>query len=152
MIIASIKNKDFEKYFSVHPRLKPALEAAVELIEKGAADGKYEIDGDNIYLTISTYETKTHDNAKLEIHKDYIDVQLVIEGKELIGMDSVEGLEVISPYTTDYALYVMSEDYDKIFLGAGEFAVIFPNEGHAPCMAADGTPSKVRKMVIKIRA
>ena len=152
MIIASIKNKEFTSYYGVHPRFKIAFEAAIDLIEKGAEDGKYEIDGDKIYLNISTYETKTHENAKIEIHKDYIDIQLIINGRELIGMDSVDGLEVLAPYTPDYALYAMSEDYDKVILKDGEFAIIFPEEGHAPCLAVDNVPSTVRKMVIKVLA
>ncbi len=151
MIISSIKNKEFTKYLDVHPRLRPAMEAALELLEKGIEDGKYEIDGDKIFLSISSYKTKEPDDAKLEIHKDYIDVQLVLKGEELIYMDSVEGLREVTPYKPDAAFYEVSKDADSVILKDGEFAVIFPYEGHAPCLAVTEC-ADVRKMVIKILA
>ena len=48
-------------------------------------NGKYEIDGDNVYALVSEYKTKNEIDGKFEAHKKYIDIQFVAKGTELIG-------------------------------------------------------------------
>ena len=43
---------------------------------------RYDLDGNNLYVTISEYNTKNPEDAKFEAHKKYIDIQYVISGSE----------------------------------------------------------------------
>ncbi len=150
MIVTSFDSPMLPTYLKTHERLAPALEAAKKLIAENAEDGKYIIDGDNIYIMISTIETKLPENAKFEVHHNYIDIQLVLEGRELIGFDEYADLEKMDTNKVDCENFFMNEKYDKVYLEKGQFAIIFPEEPHAPGVAADA-PSRVRKMVLKIK-
>ena len=47
---------------------------------------RYDIDGDNLYATVSEYITKNEEDAKFEAHQKYIDIQYVISGKEIMSI------------------------------------------------------------------
>ena len=46
--------------------------------------GKYEIDGEQIYVSIQEYETKSYMDCRFETHKRYADIQCILQGKEQI--------------------------------------------------------------------
>ena len=53
--------------------------------------GKYPIDGENAYATITDAPSKTFEASKWESHRKYIDLQYVIKGEEKIGVAPVSG-------------------------------------------------------------
>jgi len=152
MIAANINDQMIESYKKVHPRFEVAFEALKKLANENAEVGKYEIDGKNIYAMVQAYDTKPVAEKKFEIHKDYIDIQYIISGEELMGYESLDKLTPMGDYKPDAQLFFMNEEYDKINLGAGELVVFFPNEPHAPGVAVNDVPSAVRKIVVKILA
>lgn len=42
-------------------------------------NGKYQIDGDNIFAIINEYETKDKNECEVEAHKKHIDIQYVVK-------------------------------------------------------------------------
>ena len=46
--------------------------------------GKYEIDGERIYVSIQEYETKSYGDCRFETHKRYADIQCILLGREQI--------------------------------------------------------------------
>ena len=152
MIAANINDQMIENYKKVHPRFDVAFEGLKKLIADNAEVGKYEIDGSDVYAMVQEYETKPFSEKKFEIHKEYIDIQYIISGKEAMGFESLDMLTPIDDYKPDAQLFYMNDSYDKINLSAGEYVVFFPNEPHAPGAAVGDLPSKVRKIVVKIRA
>lgn len=152
MIVGNINDIWVENYKKAHPRFEAAFEALKKLIADGAEVGKYEIDGKNIYAMVQEYDTKPVAEKKFEIHKDYIDIQYIISGNELMGYESIDKLEPMGDYKPDAQLFFMNGEYDKIFLGDSQFAVFFPEEPHAPGVAVDDIPSPVKKIVVKVLA
>ena len=67
----------------------PAMERALEYLKKTdfskLEDGRYEIEGDRIYATVSRYQSKPWNECRPEAHRRYADVQYMAEGQELIG-------------------------------------------------------------------
>ena len=53
------------------------------------------------YANVEEYTTKTLENCKLEAHKKYIDIQLLLEGVEELDYINVEGLTVKEAYTPE---------------------------------------------------
>ena len=51
----------------------------------GLPEGRYPIDGDNAYLMISERDLKKPADAALEVHDRYIDIQIVLSGREGFG-------------------------------------------------------------------
>ena len=152
MISANINENMLENYKKVHPRFEAAFEGLKKLISENAEIGRYEIDGNDIYAMVQEYETSPFSEKKFEIHKEYIDIQYIISGEEAMGFESLDKLVPIGDYAPDAQLFYMNDTYDKINLSAGEYVVFFPNEPHAPGAAVGEVPSKVKKVVVKIRA
>lgn len=151
MILDSLKN--FRTYAGLHERF--ALVA--DFLEKNdlaaLADGKYEIDGDNVYMKLGTYALKTPENAALEAHDNYIDIQVVVDGSEGFGWrfreqcDSPRGemnLEKdIIFYNDRPSATVTAKD--------GEFVIFFTDDAHAPLTDTGLARKDVRKCVFKIK-
>lgn len=152
MIVTNLNNPLVESYKKTHPRFEAAFEALKKLVAEDAADGKYEIDGKNIFASISTYQTKPTAEKKFEIHKDYIDIQYIVSGREIMGNEALDELTPMGDYKPDAQFFYLNDNYDKIYLSAGELAVFFPNEPHGPGIAVDETPSTVKKIVVKVLA
>ena len=146
MIYDKIEN--IQTYCGISDRLSAALHALRNADFSSLEDGRHAIDGDNIYMNISTYETKPA-NEHPEAHKKYIDIQYLISGEELIGVSCLDEMtgEISSNPDNDVALYNGSTTPLKI--GNGYFMVLFPQDAHAPGIAC-GTPAKVRKAVVKV--
>ncbi len=113
-------------------------------------DGEYPIDGRNVFAIVQSCGGRGKKDSPLETHREYIDIQIVISGEEVIGWRlSAKCASVKTPYSRnkDIAFY---NDPPSAWLpvSAGEFAVFYPEDAHAPL--AGGCP--VKKIIIKVRA
>ena len=149
MIIDSIKNA--QKYYDVHPSFKAAFEA-LKAITDETPDEKITVDGDNIFINLSTYTNKNVKDCLFESHKKYIDIQFVLRGSEIIDVCDTDTLKATDDRldTDDIAFYENTDVFSTAYLTEGEFTVLFPGEAHRPCVAPDGKGVKVRKAVAKI--
>lgn len=112
--------------------------------------GRYAIDGENVYATVTENPTKDYDSTTWESHRKYVDLQYVISGKERIGVAPPGNLTVTKPYneTRDAANYSgEGKIYDAV---PGTFFLFFPSEAHRPNIAS-GDKKADKKIVIKIR-
>lgn len=141
--LANIKN------YTGLGRVSVALEflANADLSQKPV--GRYELDGDNIYYMIQEYTTK-EGNIYSEAHKKYIDIQCVLDGTERIGIAFIAdaGRAVEEKPENDYCLYEC--DTQPVDVKKNEFVVLYPSDVHLPGCAA-GSPSAVRKVVVKVK-
>jgi biofilm protein TabA len=112
--------------------------------------GKYVIDGDNVYATITEAPSKTFDQSAWESHRRYIDLQYVIKGKEKIGVAPITTATIIKPYddAKDAANYTAEGQYYIAI--PGTFFLFFPGDAHRPSIKVDGY-DMVKKLVIKIK-
>ena len=104
-----------------------------------------------IYANAQKYNTKT--SARFEYHIEYVDVQIILCGKEMILFaENAETLEELVPYDPERDIaFAEGLDTDATELHAGEFCVIKSPRPHMPCMTVEGEePSEVWKVVIKI--
>ena len=112
--------------------------------------GKFEIDGKNVFAIISEYDSKKHEDCRLEAHRTYADIQFIIAGREAIGYTPLCNQEVTAEYIPEKDIIFFSGETTQLPLEAGMFAIFFPQDIHRPCMQIDG-PEKVRKVVIKVK-
>jgi biofilm protein TabA len=116
------------------------------------APGKYPIEGNDVFASVTEGPTKDIQNAKCESHIKYIDLQYVIKGKEKMGVSPVSEVKNIAPYdsTKDIAFY---DGTGNKFYEAkpGTFFIFFPNDAHRPGVKVDGCDTD-KKIVIKIVA
>ena len=111
--------------------------------------GKYPIDGNHVFATITEDATKDFNKTNWESHRNYTDLQYVIEGEEKIGVSPVSKATVIRSYDEkrDAANYTAQ---GKIYSAVpGTFFLFFPSDAHRPGITSGGN-KVVKKLVIKI--
>jgi YhcH/YjgK/YiaL family protein len=113
---------------------------------------RYDIDGDNLFATVSEYQSKNEESAKFEAHRKYIDIQYVISGKEIMNLAPISTLkEVLTPY--DAAKDIEFITVSKVVnykATPSNFFIFFPDDAHRPGLK-DESNSPVRKVVIKVK-
>ncbi|MBQ1935827.1 MAG: YhcH/YjgK/YiaL family protein [Clostridia bacterium] len=151
MIFDSIAHADL--YTSVHPRFAAAFAFIGDAIADDLPVGKYEIDGKNLYASVQEYDSKAPEKAKNEGHRNYIDIQVVVSGAEIIEVEDISDAILNSPYNEekDVEFYVPSPDACRLNLMAGDFAILFPHDVHRPGMAVEES-EPVKKIVVKVKA
>lgn len=153
MISIKLNDPNIEGYAKVHSRFEKAFAALKELASSAPADGTYKIDGDDIYAMVQTYVPKEMTEAtKLETHRDYIDIQYLIENGEMMLYEREEELVPVSDYKPDAQFFAQNNGYDTLYVNEGELLVFFPGEAHAPGLAQNEAQKTVRKIVMKVRA
>ncbi len=111
--------------------------------------GRNEI-GAGAYANVSEYETKT---ANLfELHRQYIDVQVLASGSEWVYVAAKEN--ALQPQGSfdeagDCILYADATDVRRVAVSRESIQLFFPSDAHKPCMAVDGKPVPVRKICVK---
>ncbi len=132
-----------------------ALTKAIEFLRlrgiNELPDGRIEIDGDRVFAIVQRYETVKASEPKFEYHRKYIDVQYLVSGEEIIGWTPSDRLTVTEPYSAekDIAFGTTARKWTPVYIQAGWAAVFWPEDGHAPRLAA-GSPSPVMKIVVKV--
>jgi YhcH/YjgK/YiaL family protein len=151
MILGHIKNLKQEKYLFSGNLLK-GLEYIQNADLNSLAPGKYEIDGKNVFVLISEYNTEPKQQRKAEAHKKYIDIQYIAKGEENIGHSFLApDNEVLEDRLEekDAIFYKTVQKEVDLYLNEGTYGIFFPEDVHRPCCAV-GEPAPVRKVVVKI--
>lgn len=148
MIIDKLENAD--RYFGCGKGLKEAFAFLINNELEDLPNCKIKLDGNEVYLTISTLQCKAISDCHLEAHKDYIDIQLLVSGKEKIGWKPQENCDdVFKEYDEQNDVEFYLDEPDTFFtLHEGEFAIFFPEDAHMPCI---GEGEEIKKVVVKVR-
>jgi YhcH/YjgK/YiaL family protein len=107
--------------------------------------------GGGVFALEQAYLAKPPAQGRWEAHQDHIDVQVVVSGRELMGVIEVTRLvisEDLRP-AKDLMFYAPCAEGSTLKVAAGEVAVFHPADGHMPSLA-DGAPGIVRKTVVKV--
>ena len=137
-----------EKYYSIHKHFEAAFEFLSQDLSKLKND-RYNIVGTNeVYATISENTLREKNNAPLESHKRYIDIQFLIRGDEKFGVSAINYCRIVrKQYNSDNDIAFWDDTpMSYVNLIPNDFVIFFPNDAHAP-LIGDGN---VRKVVIKI--
>lgn len=150
MIIDTVKNA--QTYNGVHPLMEKAMEFIRDCMENDMTSGRYELDGENMYALVMSYEPRERENPRYESHEKYIDIQCITRGSEYQWCTSREEAEQTTEYDAakDVAFHSFSSQGHKLHLTAGTFAVYFPQDVHLPGMP-DGSTGECTRVVVKIK-
>ncbi|WP_026572789.1 YhcH/YjgK/YiaL family protein [Bacillus sp. UNC438CL73TsuS30] len=149
MIVDHIRN--FHFYKGIHERINQAIDYIQQTDFTNIQTGTHEIDGENLFFNLIEYETKTPDERFWESHKKYLDVHYILEGKEYIGCESFERMEIKQPYDEQDDYYLLEGGLKSMVrMQKGDFMILFPQDAHMTGIMVD-TTEKVRKVVFKIK-
>lgn len=110
--------------------------------------GKHQIKGADLFVNVQTVKGKTKETALLETHKKMIDIQIPLSVPETFGYTPLRDLPS-ADYNKekDITKYEgLAENY--ITCKLGEFAIFFPQDGHAPCIS---DANEIKKAIFKIK-
>lgn len=146
MVLDSLSN--LKGYEAINPNFAKAIEFIMGTDLNALPLGRNEICGDLAYANVMEVQPKTKEEAKIEIHRRYIDIQIPLTGDEVMGYTPIGELPATDfNEDDDYALYpaeLAARDYFNV--KKGEFVIFFPQDGHAPAI----TPSTLKKVVVKV--
>ena len=131
-----------------------AVAKFLELVSSVMAEGKYDIDGEDVFARIMSYNTKLEENCVVEAHDTYVDIQFSLVGEEGISMYSREELELISSdKENDFNTFEVTDAMPeaRICNRVGWFTMLRTNEAHRPQESTDRNCQVVKKGVIKIK-
>ena len=131
-------NKGFEKVFTFLTR-----HDLNELPER-----RYDIDGDLIYAMVAKDMGRRKEEALLETHQQYIDIQLILSGTDNMGWKPRSSCKQPSGvYDQETDLQFFSDQPDAwLTTKPGTFAIFFPEDAHMPLISS----GQLHKVVVKI--
>lgn len=147
MVLDSLANA--ERYYSLHPAFQKAFDFIKNTDFSTRETGKIVIDGDNLYINHAKCGTKTVEQAKIETHNQYIDIQVAYEQAEQIGYTPTCDLkEPIGEYdeANDIAFF---NDKAQVMLTMrpGQFTIFWPEDGHQPAIGEGSW----KKIIVKVK-
>lgn len=150
MLIGNIDNTNYNSY---NPVLKEVLEYLKNTDFNDMAEGAYPV-GDHITAKLQRYVTRKAGDCRPESHNNFVDVQFVVDGEELLGWCPISpDIKITEPYNfaKDVTFYKALVPESCVVLSPRNFAVLYPVDVHSPCGSLDDDePSKVTKVVVKI--
>ena len=150
---ASINKKEFAvSYFKNKQRWEKAFKFLQSSDLSKLELKRFDIDGDNLFATVSEYLSKNEETTRFEAHRKYIDIQYVISGKEIMNIAPLSTVkEVLTPYdATKDIEFLTVEKIIKYSATSTNFFIFFPCDAHRPGLK-DGVNANVRKIVIKVK-
>ncbi len=132
--------------------LREGSAARTRLRAIGSGDShKVEL-ADGAFAIEQVYETKLRADGFFESHRKYIDVQVVVEGEELMEAIDLARITVRQPYHADRDLIVYedSSEASQLRVYAGQGTIFYPSDVHMPTLRIRTDPVLVRKTVVKV--
>ena len=113
-------------------------------------DGKIEPQGENWFCNIGMAQTAPRETRHTEFHRQYLDIQVLLEGKELIYFSCADARQQqAEERKPDLFIVGQPQLPHSLHLQPGDFAVFYPGEAHQ-ALCAVGEPASIRKAVFKI--
>jgi YhcH/YjgK/YiaL family protein len=152
MILDTLDRAD--RYLALHP-LFPQAFAFLRGTDPGAlATGMHAVLDERIFAIVEDCAGRTWAEAKLECHRRYIDIQLVLAGIDEMGWKPlVECADPATEYDAARDIRFFNDaPASWIATPPGSFCLFFPDDAHAPLVSTlkDASAGRIRKVVVKI--
>lgn len=151
MVFDNLKN--CQLYYGMHPRFREAFDFIKKAIAENLPVGKYEIDGKSLWASVQEYTSKLYEDAKAEAHKNYIDIQFIVSGKEKMEVMNISEATAKTEYNEerDFSFFENADGVTGVVCGSGEYGIFFPWDIHKPGLVADEENREVKKIVVKVK-
>ncbi len=146
MILDVLENVHLYKV--MHKGFTTAIEFLLQPELNQLPVGEYAIDGERVYAMVSKDLGQKKEDALLETHEKYIDIQLILDGTDDIGWKPKSLCQQPSgEYDHESDLQFFADRPNTwLSIERGEFAIFFPEDAHMPLISS-GT---IHKVVVKI--
>lgn len=147
MILDKFQNAS--RYYTLHPLFEKAFQFLQESDLTTLPIGNQSIEGKDLFAIISEGSGISEQDAKLEVHRKYIDIQYIISGTDHMGWKDLAKCDAPNdPYNEERdAAFFPDKTKSWFDVPAGSFTIFYPDDAHAAMI----TEENVRKVVLKIK-
>lgn len=141
------------RYTELHPLFQHAFDYIRDTDLYHMAPGRYPIMGDEMIVIVEHVQAKSREMAKLEAHRRYIDIQLVLEGDEMMGWKPLaDCLNPLADHSMEKDIrFFHDAPASYVPVPADHFCIFFPEDAHAPLVAPNDQPGgAIRKVIFKV--
>ncbi len=105
-----------------------------------------------VFALEQAYVPKPPMQGRWEAHLEYIDIQVIVTGRELMELTDTGNLTVDEDFTParDLIFFQSYSNGSVLTADTGAVAVFFPIDAHKPSLANAGETKVVRKTVVKV--
>jgi biofilm protein TabA len=146
MILSRLAEAD--RFTALHPQFARAFDFLRDTDLNALAPGKHTVQGEDLFAIVEHCAGRTRAEAKLESHRRYIDIQLVLEGVDEMGWRPLAQCEKPVGAFDVARDIIFYDDAPSSWIAtpAGSFCIFFPDDAHAPLVSS----GMIRKLVMKI--
>lgn len=137
-----------ERYSTLHPLFAQVFDFMRNTDLFALAPGRYHLDGEDLIAIVEQVAGRTREMAKLEAHRRYIDLQLVLEGDDEMGWKPLaDCYNPIGEHSQEKDI-LFFQDAPVAWLATPpeHFCIFFPEDAHAPLVS----DHPIRKIIFKI--
>lgn len=147
MILTNLQSAD--RIENLHPLFKKLFDYVKTHDLLKAPLGRIVLDGDNLFINNDEAICRSVDEQVMEIHRKYIDVQIVLEGEESVGWKPLNEIQHISKAYDEVLDFEFSDDKPSTYFHVtpGQIYILFPEDPHAPIIGE----GKIRKAIGKVK-
>ncbi len=148
----SVNQKEFARlYFQNPERWNKAFQFLSEQNLAELEKGRYELESTDLFVNVDEYVTRNEEDVLFEAHKKYADIQVLISGKEKIGVLPLGTTTVTIPYDEEKDIMFLTAEGENYRIATpGKFFLFFPEDAHRPTVkSAENSP--VKKIVVKVK-
>lgn len=148
MIIDTIDN--LGKYVTLNPLFADVVDFLKCHDLNTMEAGKYPIKEKDLFLNLQMAKGRSQEAAVLETHVEMIDIQIPLSGDETFGYTPLSDLPSFDYNAEkDITKYGETKAQTYVTVKPGQFAIFFPQDGHAPCIT---NVPEIKKAIFKIKA
>lgn len=148
MIIDTIDN--LGKYVALNPLFADVVEFLNSHDLQTLEAGKYPIKDKDLFLNLQVAKQRTKETAFLETHIEMIDIQIPVTAAETFGYTPLCDLPAFDYNAEkDITKYGDTKAQTYVTVNPGQFAIFFPQDGHAPCIT---DAPEIKKAIFKVKA
>ena len=145
MVLDILKN--VELYEGLGENFKQVVEYVKNTDLRSLETGKHVLEN-GVYLMVQEYTTKDIAAGKYEAHRKYIDIQIILEGAEIMGYAPLATLQAETEYDENGDFQMFTGQGSLLQVAKDNFTVFFPEDGHMPGVGT--SPCDVKKIVVKV--
>lgn len=134
----------------VSERVRKALDF-LRTVSQSTPDGKYEVEGKNIFVLVMSPMTDFADKRTYEAHKLYIDIHFVIEGEQVVYWRPLLLLSAKGYIEADEAYSFPDNPLGTpLHLSGRNFVIFYPEDAHkTQCVV--NQPERIKVCVMKVK-
>ena len=146
MILSTLSQSN--RYAALHPLFPRAFNYIRDTDLHQLAPGVHQIIEDKLFAIVEHVHGRTREAAKLECHRRYIDIQLVLEGDEQMGWKQLSDChDPVDEYIAERDIRFFNDAPSTWIATPPDcFCIFFPEDAHAP-LVGEGN---IRKVIFKI--